>query len=114
MFFNNHYIRIDDNGLIIAGFSDAFRQPEPTDILINAEGSFQFHLFPDGRENPALFDMYMVPLYRWDGEQVIERTPAEIEADRPEPPPPMPSQEERIRDLEDFKSGLTDGFNGGD
>ena len=99
-FFNKHYIRIDSNNLIIAGFSDAFQQPQPTDILINNQGGYQFRLSPDGEENPPLFDDWMIPMYRWNGSYVIERIPEEMEADRPAPAPPIPTQEERISALE--------------
>ena len=48
-FYNTHYIRTDDQARIVAGFSDAFLQPEATDILINGQGGYQFRLFPGGR-----------------------------------------------------------------
>lgn len=38
-----------------------------------------------------------IPLYRWDGTQVVERTPEEIEADRAEIPAPPPSETEQLR-----------------
>ena len=83
-FFNKHYIRIDDQSRIITGFSDAFQQPEPSDILINSEGGYQFRLFPGGEENPALFDDLGVPLYSWDKRRkvVITRKPEEIDVER--------------------------------
>ena len=87
--YNSHYIRTDTESRIIRGFSDAFEQPEPGDICINTEGSYQFRLFPGGVENPPLRDDYGVPLYKWDGTVAIARTPQELEADRPalgEPP----------------------------
>lgn len=81
-FYNKHYIRIREDGCIVGGFSDAFLHPEDTDICINEWGGYQFRLFPDGEENPALFDWDgMIPLYRWDGE-VLRRTEEEIEAER--------------------------------
>lgn len=33
-----HYIRLDSVGRVIKGFSDAFEQPEETDICINEDG----------------------------------------------------------------------------
>ena len=73
-FYNKHYIRVREDGCIVDGFSDAFRDPIDGDICINERGGYQFRLFPDGVENPPLFDWYsMNPLYRWDGE-VIKRT----------------------------------------
>ena len=66
--FNRHYIRMDDGNRIVYGFSDAFQQPQEGDICINAQGSYQFRLFPGGEENPPLRDVCGVPLYYWDGE----------------------------------------------
>ena len=82
-FYNKHYITINDHGEIISGFSDAFRQPSENDICINEQGGYQFRLFPDGEENPPLYDyMSMIPLYRWDGSQVVPRSAEELDADR--------------------------------
>lgn len=88
-FYNKHYITIDDQSRIVSGFSDAFRQPTDTDICINDKGGYQFRLFPGGEENPALYDWDdMLPLYRWDGSQVVRRTQEELEADRAAIPVP--------------------------
>ena len=81
-FFNKHYIRINADGNIIAGFSDAFRQPEADDILINEQGGYQFRLFLNGEENPPLFTEDGIPLYRWSSGQVQPRTEAKIQAER--------------------------------
>ncbi|MBR2132589.1 MAG: hypothetical protein IJ955_08705 [Oscillospiraceae bacterium] len=81
-FFNRHYITVDEAGRITGGFSDAFRQPSETDICINEQGGYQFRLFPDGAENPMLLERrHRIPLYRWDGSQVVRRTAEEIDAD---------------------------------
>ena len=82
MFFNKHYIRTDNQSRITTGFSDAFQQSEPTDILINDQGGYQFRLFPNGEENPPLTDEMGIPLFKWDSGHVVERTEAEIQADR--------------------------------
>ena len=78
--YNKHYIRLDENNNIIKGFSDAFEQPEPTDILINEHGGRHFELF--GETNPSPFTIDNIPLYKWDGVTVQYRTDDEIEADR--------------------------------
>lgn len=87
--YNKHYINIDENKNVIAGWSDGphnNRKVTDNDILINDKGGYQFRLIIDGElteENPPLYDgMSMIPLYRWDGEKVTRRTDAEIEADR--------------------------------
>ncbi|MBR2132914.1 MAG: hypothetical protein IJ955_10360, partial [Oscillospiraceae bacterium] len=79
---NRHYIKADAQGRIMDGFSDAFRKPSGTDICINEQGGYQFRLFPGGEENPLLFEHgHQIPLYRWDGTQVIQRAQEEIDAD---------------------------------
>lgn len=101
-FYNKHYIRTDDRGAIIYGFSDAFEQPQSTDICINEQGGRQFHLMPNGTENPPLLDMHGIPLYKWDGEEVIERAEEERQADIVLPAPPQPTPEQRLNDVEGF------------
>lgn len=90
--YNRHYIRTDESGLIIDGFSDAFREPGAEDILINDKGGYQFRLFPGGEENPQLMTEEGLFLYRWDGEKVVALTEEEIEAQRPIPVPPTPAE----------------------
>lgn len=82
-FYNKHYIRTREDGCVVDGFSDAFRQPSDTDICINEQGGYQFRLFPDGEENPTLFDWDgMLPLYAYVDGRVVRRTEEEMEADR--------------------------------
>ncbi len=83
----NHYIRTDLAGNILHGFSTAFETPQMDDILLH-EGGYQFRLFPDGEENPSLFTMEGIPLYRWDGTEVIQRSREEIAEDIAALPPP--------------------------
>ena len=90
---NKHYIVVDTQGRIVDGWSDGPHRGRPMDgaICINEEGGYQFRLRPGSEENPPLHTMDGIPLYRWDGEQVVARTEAEIAADRaalPGPPPP--------------------------
>ena len=97
-FYNKHYIRCREDGCIVDGFSDAFREPTDTDICINEQGGYQFRLRVNigfvgeyaefemvalSEENPALFDWDgMIPLYRWGDGVAIKRTEEEIEAER--------------------------------
>ena len=78
-----HYIRVDFRGCIVDCFSDAFHQPTEDAICINERGGYQFRLFLNGEENPALWDWDgMIPLYKRDNGRVIARTAEEIESDR--------------------------------
>lgn len=86
-YYNKHYITLNERGEIVDGFSDAFRQPTETDILINDKGGYQFRLILDGEvneENPLLFDDYAmeIPLYKWTGSKVMKRTEEELALDR--------------------------------
>lgn len=93
-----HYIRLDDAGRIIKGFSTAFGEPQDGDICINEDGGYQFRLEPDGLENPMMMDMDGISLYKYDGGAVVGRSADEIESDRAEiqQPAATPSIEERV------------------
>lgn len=109
---NKHYINVDDRGRIVDGWSDGpHPEKDPTGaICINEEGGYQFRLHPGGEENPALWDMDGIPLYKYVDGEVLERTPEEIEADRAALPKPevKPSPEERIAELEAGKADRAD------
>ena len=109
-FYNKHYVTLREDGCIVDGFSDAFREPTEEHICINEQGGYQFRLFHDGEENPSLFDWDgMIPLYRWDGE-VIKRTEEEIEAERAALPVPetVPTQFDRIEAQITYTAMITD------
>ena len=78
-----HYISIDNKNRIIDGWSSGiFPEKDISNaICINDKGDYQFHLFPDGDENPCLRYMEDVPLYKWTGSDVQKRTHDEIQAD---------------------------------
>ena len=101
-YFNHHYIRINADNNIITGFSDAFQQPQESDILINDQGGYQFRLFPGGEENPHLFTHDGIALYHWTDGKVQQRTEDEIQAERNNIPQvtPVPTHEERIAAME--------------
>lgn len=103
-FYHKHYIRIREDGCIVDGFSDAFREPKDTDICINEKGGYQFRLFPGGEENPCLFDWPdRIPLYKYENGEVLRRSEEEIEAERAAivRPVPPPTDKERITALEE-------------
>lgn len=106
--YTRHYIIADARGRIMDGWSDG---PNPsrdtTDaICINDQGGYQFRLFPDGEENPPLYTMEGIPLYKWDGEQIILRTEEEIAADRAAIPEPPPTVQEQLRADVDFLAAM--------
>lgn len=97
--FYNHYIRLRKNDAIIDGWSDGphFDRDITDAICINEQGGYQFRLTQDGEENPFIYDIDGIPLYKWDGQAAQLRTDAEIEADRALIPPPPPSAIEQLR-----------------
>lgn len=106
--YNRHYITTDAQGRITGGWSDGPRPDRDTTgaVCINEQGGYQFRLFPDGEENPSLYTTDGIPLYRWDGEQVIPRTEEEITADLAAIPDPPPTPQEQLRADVDFLAAL--------
>lgn len=107
-FYNKHYIATDIEGRITDGWSDGPCPDRDTAnaVCINEQGGYQFRLFPGGEENPPLYMMDGIPLYKWDGEQVIARTEEEIEAGRASIPAPPPSPQEQLRADVDFLAAM--------
>ena len=103
-FYNKHYIKTDDRDRIVDGWSNGPRPDKDISgaICINEKGGYQFRLFPGGEENPLLFTMDRIPLYKYVGGAVQERSEEEIEADRDMIPPAPPSEMEKLRADVDF------------
>ena len=106
-FFHNHFIRVDERGRIVLGYSDVpeFDSPPPgggeTDILINGRGGRHFRLTLDGEltgENPIelMFNEQNVPLLKWDAKnkKIARRAEKEIQADIEALKPPLEAHQE--------------------
>lgn len=108
-FYNHHYIATRPDGAITDAWSDGPHRNKSTEnaICINEQGGYQFRLMPDGEENPPIFTEDGIPLYKWDGSQVVPRSEAEIEADRAAIPIPPPSTQEQLRADVDFIAAMT-------
>ena len=75
-------------------------------------GCLNLHVtYPDGEENPSLWDMDGIPLYKYEGGEVVPRTEEELADDRGVLPKPedKPSSEERIAELEAALAALLGG-----
>lgn len=72
---NKHYIRLNEKSELVLGFSDAFIEPEETDILIASDAGRHFEL--DGQVNPPMTDDNGAPLYKWVSDELIETTTEE-------------------------------------
>ena len=82
---SKHYITVDERRRITEGWSDGPQPEKDTSgaVCINEQGGYQFRLFPEGEENPLLYDEgYGVPLYAWQDGQVQERPAEDVEADQ--------------------------------
>lgn len=109
--YNKHYITTDKRGCITDGFSDAFRDPEETDICINERGGYQFRLFPGGTENPELLTMLNdIPIYKYENGKVKHRSDEEIAADIAAIPDPEnePSQLDMLEAQVTYTAMMTD------
>ena len=106
--YNKHYIKPDSSNRIIDCWSNGPHPDRDTTnaICISDKGGYQFRLFPDGEENPSLYDADGIPLYKWDGQAVVKRTAEEIAADRAAIPAPPPSEMERLRADIDFLAAM--------
>ncbi len=110
---NRHYIKVDKLDRIIDAWSDGPLPDKPTDgaIRINERGGYQLRLIIDGvetEENPLLWAMGCVPLYKWTGTEVERRTSEEIAADIAAIPPAPPSPMEQLRADVDYVMLMTD------
>ena len=103
-----HYIAIDAQGRITSGWSEGPCPGRDTSgaVLLTDQGGYQFRLTPGGEENPPLYTEDGIPLYRWDGAQVVRRSEEEVQADRAAIPPPPPSEQERLRADVDFLAAM--------
>lgn len=92
---NKHYIRTNETGVIILGFSDAFEQQKDGDILIAKDAPRHFHeSFLETLVNDR--GQYR---FKWNGE-ISERTEQELDEEWANRPPAPPSVEERLKATE--------------
>lgn len=103
---NKYYLKTREDGAIIDAFSDGPHHERNTDgYILFGQGGYQLRLTINGKqteENPNMYDMIGIPLYKWDGTQIVARTKEEIEADRAAIPPAPPSEQEQLRADVDF------------
>lgn len=108
----HHYILLREDNSIIDAWSDGLYPDKDVSnaICINDKGGYQFRFYDGGEENPYLYDMNWIPLYKWDGSKIISRSESEIEKEYSVIPPPPPSEMEQLRADVDFllvMGGLT-------
>jgi hypothetical protein len=102
-----HYIRTNEAGEIIHGFSDAFETPEPGDILVLENGPRHFHLaWPETLTNER--GQY---LFRWVNGQRVAKAQDELDAEWAARPPGPPTLEERLEASEEALRALMEAMN---
>lgn len=111
--YNRHYILTSQHGTITDAWSDGPHPEKDTAnaICINEQGGYQFRLILNGKpteENPPIFTMYGIPMYKYVDGEVVERTEDEIEDDRLAIPPAPPSPMEQLRADVDFIALIND------
>ena len=82
------YARLDGAGNITAINSSAFLQDATDWTLIDEGVGDRYHHAQGHYLDGGIYTDDGIPLYRWDGTQVIQRTEEEIEADRAAIPAP--------------------------
>jgi len=68
--YNIHYVRLDESGSVAYGFSDAFEESQPGDILITDRGGRHFEI--DGEINPTMSDYAGAYLYKHENGRVVK------------------------------------------
>lgn len=82
------YARLDSAGNISAINSSAFLADHTDWTLIDEGAGDRYHHAQGHYLDGGLYTPDGIPLYRWDGTQVVQRTEGEIEADRAAIPAP--------------------------
>jgi hypothetical protein len=70
-----HYLRVNEAGTIVYGFSNAFEQPQDGDMCIVEDGPRHFNQIYPSLTNER--DQFR---FKWDG-RVVERSHAELDAE---------------------------------
>lgn len=103
-FYNTYYLRTREDGAIIDAWSDGPHPEKDTAgaVAYNTKGSYQMRLYPDGEENPSIWTMDGIPMYKYIDGEITPRTSEEIEDERAKLPPAPPSEMEQLRADVDF------------
>lgn len=110
-FYNRYYLKTRDDGAIIDAFSDGPHNDKSTDgYIIFGQGGYQLRLTINGKqteENPPLYTMEGIPLYKYVNGEIVNRGDAEIQSEIDMIPPPAPSAQEQLRADVDFIAVMT-------
>lgn len=105
-YFNRYYLKTREDGCIVDAWSDGPQAGHSTEGYIQfGQGGYQLRLTINGvetEENPCLWTMEGVPLYKYVDGQITKRSEEEIQKEIDQIPPPPPSEIEQIRADVDF------------
>jgi hypothetical protein len=111
-----HYIRLDSNNNIIKGFTTAFEQPLDADICISGDEDWgrHFKLEQSGKENPQIFSLQGISLYKYINGCIVAKKVEEIQSEIDEiaAAPQSASIEQRMADIEELMAAVM--FGGAD
>lgn len=93
---NKHYYRVNAEGFIVYGFSDAFEQPLESDVLVDSGGR-QFN--PTVRNERGQYMFKVV-----DGE-IVERSQEELDEEYSELPSPAKTPDQIMIEMLQVQSG---------
>lgn len=94
------YVKTDDLNRIIAVNSSAFLDDTEGWTKIDEGCESKYHHAQGNYFPKPIFEWHMIPVYKLEEGKPVARTPEEIEADIAALPPPPPSAQERIAELE--------------
>jgi hypothetical protein len=85
-----HYIRTDANGIVIHGFTDAFEQIQPGDLLLSGQDGRHFQI--------QLINERGQFIYKLVNGAMVARSQEELETEWAARPTPPPSDSELLKD----------------
>ncbi|CAH1190276.1 hypothetical protein PAECIP111893_00254 [Paenibacillus plantiphilus] len=88
---HKHYYRLDEDGIVILAFSDAFQQPEEADHYVT-DGGRHF--------NPTITSVRGQYLYKLVAGEIVERSQQELEEEWAARPAIKSPEQQRIEQLE--------------
>jgi hypothetical protein len=83
-----HYIRVDSNNFIVYGFTDAFEQPQPGDLLLPDQDGRHFQI--------QLINERGQYIYKLENGAMVARTQSELDVEWNSRPPSPPSTDDRL------------------
>lgn len=101
------YARLDSAGNITAVNSSAFLQDTTGWVEIDEGTGDRYYHAQGNYLDGGIYTDDGIPLYRWDGTRVIQRTEEEIEADRAAVPPIIDPENDRDALIVDHELRLT-------